>query len=680
LTGQTFIGAGIALFGGGTVTNQAGGRIISAGDGIIAYSTAISVFNSGNIAGTGGGFTLNGNANVSTGIALLAGGNITNAAAGVISGFSGVYLAAGGTVQNSNIIAGTKFGIYDLNGVSDIRNTGSISGAQDGILAFSASSYVYNSGSISASNAIFTLDGEAEFATGIALLSSATVSNASAGVITGRIAVGIEGTSGTASTIINAGLVDGNYLGISATDFVSLTNSHIIEALGTALVTDAAPPFAGPPFGGYPFAGIGVALSAGGNITNEAGATITGYDAGVYLIGGSGVERSVTNDGVIKALGGTFGTAYASGVAMVDGGEVTNLAEGTISGLFGVYLASGTVTNAGTITETGPAGAAVYIAGSGEIVDDPGAVFGGIVAFGAGGGLELAAGGAEGTLGGFGTQFLGFVAVTVDSAAVWDIAGATSLANYITLTNDGTLKETGADALTVSGALTGSGVITLDPTTLTLNGSVAAGQVISFTGSGDVLNLGDPSQFYGTIVGFGAGDTINLTGIGAGSVTGEVFANGVLSLETTQGTDEVTFGSDSGNIFTVASDGAGGTDLTEQTSGYTYTTLLGPPGTTGNVFLGLGVSDSGAVAGYDSAGGFIYSDGSYTIVSGPSGATNVSIQAISGSGEVAGNYTNGAGGSQGFIYNDGTYTTFLARPAWIHLLGRQRQRRSHRRI
>jgi hypothetical protein len=495
----TFDPYGVILFdSGGTVHNAVSGTISAGYTGVYAFDG--SVFNDGLITGGVGG------------VALQGGGLVVNSGTIAGSGRDAVALQSGGTVQNSNVIAGTNFGIYDLNGVSDIRNTGSITGADNGILAFSASSYVYNSGSISASNTVFTLDGEAGFATGIALLSSGTVNNASAGVITGRIGIGLEGTSGTASTIINAGLVNGNYLGVSSTDFVSLTNSHIIEALGTAIVTDAAPPYAGPPFSGYPFAGIGVALSAGGNITNEAGATITGYDTGVYIIGGSGVERSVTNDGVIKALGGTFGTAYASGVAMVDGGEVTNLADGTISGLFGVYLASGTVTNAGTITETGPGGAAVYIAGSGEIVDDPGAVFGGIVAFGAGGGLELAAGGAEGTLGGFGTQFLGFVAVTVDSAAVWDIAGATSLANYITLTNDGTLKETSADALTISGAVVGAGTIILDPTTMTLDGSVSARQVISFANAGDVLDLGDPSQFDGTISGLGLDDTIILDG------------------------------------------------------------------------------------------------------------------------------------------------------------------------
>jgi hypothetical protein len=557
----TYFSHGIDI-GNGRITNTSSGAVIGqAGIVISGTNSGGYILNAGHVTATGhaGLYIKSAGTIVNTGsvqapksgIELEGGGFVNNS--GTDSAKTGVYLAAGGTVQNSKIITGTNFGIYDLSGISDIRNTGSINGTHAGILAFSASSYVYNSGSIGGSNTTFTLAGVAGFSTGIALLSSGTVSNASAGVVTGRIGIGIEGTTGTTSTIINAGVVNGNYLGVSTTEVTTLTNSDIIEALGTSLVTDNS----------NPFAGTGVNLNAGGSLMNEAGATIIGYETGVYLNGSAGVERSVTNAGVIKALGGTFGTAYASGVAMLDEGVVTNLAEGTISGLFGVYLSSGTVVNAGTITETGPTGAAVYIHGSGEIVDDPGAVFNGVVAFGDGGGLDLASGATAGTLSGFGTQFLGFIAVTVDNAAVWDIAGATSLANYITLTNDGTIAETDADALTINAAVTGTGEIILDPTTITLNGSVSAGQVVSFANTGDVLDLGDPSQFDGTIMDFGTGDTIDLTNTAFNSITGETFVNGVLTLSEAAGSITLTFANPSTfRMIPTLTAAAGGVDIT----------------------------------------------------------------------------------------------------------------------
>jgi hypothetical protein len=83
---------------------------------------------------------------------------------------------------------------------------------------------------------------------------------------------------------------------------------------------------------------IGIDLTGGGSVTNEAGGTISGY-YGVDISGGVG---TVTNVGAISGL---------TGVLLL-GGSVANQAGATISGLDGVEigLGAGTVTNAGKIS------------------------------------------------------------------------------------------------------------------------------------------------------------------------------------------------------------------------------------------------------------------------------------------------------------------------------------------
>jgi hypothetical protein len=113
------------------------------------------------------------------------------------------------------------------------------------------------------------------------------------------------------------------------------------------------------------------------------------------------------------------------------------------------------------------------------------------------------------------------------------------------VTNTGTIEVTAA-TLDVQGAVTGTGSDKVfGPSTLEFDSTVAAGQTVSFTGSGGTLDLGAPQGSAGKISGFdtvGTNDTIDVAGPwvfsgfteNAGGTQGTLgFANGANTLSLT---------------------------------------------------------------------------------------------------------------------------------------------------
>jgi hypothetical protein len=742
---------GVALNGGGALTNEATGTI-SGHFGVYLNGGSANIVNTIDNLGTIDGVTsfgvfLGENASLtnsgtikaaSYGALLYPATQLTNNTGGTISGdIDGVLalntLSHAATIENAGLIEGTSIslmtvgsriivatGIYAAEGAS-INNTGTIIGGGDGILLLAPGTspeIVDNSGLIASSGTTFEANGTIGGAVGIFLLTGGTVTNQVDGTISGY-AVGIESfvdlgpigelsrNSEVATSIINDGVikaanspVDFNHntvadasAGVGLFGGGALTNDatgtisghfgvylgggaanivNTIDNLGTISGISGGGVFLGENAtltnsGHITGASYGAFLYAANRLTNLAGGTIVGATSGILSLETLGLSSTIENAGDVIATGTTYvfngQTDDATGANMVDPGTFDNAATGTVTGYLGAYAVSDTTfINAGTIS--GASGTDIYFAGSGDrLVDDPGAVFNGLVDDAAGNGaLELGAGTQTGTLG-FGTQFIGFSSIAVDSGASWDFAGATTISNTVGLTNDGTITETGTDALTVDANITGTGVIVLDPTTVTLNGSVSAGEQVSFANTGDVLDLGDASQFNGTITGFSAGDTIDLANLAPASITAATFVNGVLTLTSSGGMDKLTLANGGGNIFRLSADGAGGTDLTEQSSGYNFATPLGGAPTSGYQAPGFGVSDSGAAIGSDSAGTYIYSNGSLTTLSALSGGTVEGAEAISGSGDIAGYYTSGTIFG-GFIDNDGTFTTFYNPPGF----------------
>jgi hypothetical protein len=95
-----------------------------------------------------------------------------------------------------------------------------------------------------------------------------------------------------------------------------------------------------------------------------------------------------------------------------------------------------------------------------------------------------------------------------------------------------------------------------------MNGSVAAGEGIKFSGAAETLALGDPHNFLAKIESFTRSDTIDLTNVPRSAITGHQFAHGVLTLDETAGSLTLTFASPSGfksDAFVVTGHGAGTT-------------------------------------------------------------------------------------------------------------------------
>jgi len=334
-------GSGVALVGGGTVTN--GGTIsgTSGAPGSMINGTGVSISEFPGAAAS----------NI-TGV-----GSITNNDGGVIEGqMFGAVLQGGGTVTNMGTIRSTgnpnpatpnvsPFGLIlgatteQTGRAATVVNTGNISGFL-GVLAGGAleSATINNDGMISA--------------TAIAIIGQSTgnltVNNFENGEILAN-ATAIASNGGTL-TVDNKGFIFSagqNAINITTADAVINNSQGIVGALSgiTTTVFQNAE--------GTQARARNTAVTNSGTIEGRAG-------SGVSLAGGG----SVVNSGVIRGLNGNNGSGtgvalseFAQSVATdVTGiGSVTNAPGGLIEGqMFGVVVqGGGTIDNEGTIRSTG---------------------------------------------------------------------------------------------------------------------------------------------------------------------------------------------------------------------------------------------------------------------------------------------------------------------------------------
>ena len=429
-------GYGVNLRAGGSVTNAIGGVITGYAMGVLIYDASGTVVNYGSVAG--GTFSA---------VELQSGGQVTNLAAGTITGYDFAFgvgiFDQPGTVDNFGFIAGSFMSAVNLDNGGQVTNesSGTIVGYSyigvpaNGVAIYNAPGTVTNFGVITSS-----------LGTGIYVANEGQVTNERGAKVVGQYAGVMLGFAG--GTLVNDGLIAGS----------------------------------GATYGG-------VTLKSGGRITNQSSGTISGY------LGADGISvgvdlGTVTNAGVI-----TSDTATA--IELAAGGSVTNLTGGIIGGAvdgvdFGA-LAS-TLINAGEITA---AVDAVKFSASfaNRLVLDPGASFSGTVdggnAIGAAGVsiLELAAASQAGTLIRFGTQFENFGQVQVDAGADWNLGGGDSFAAGTTLADDGSLSLTGTSAVdagsvTVNDASPAPALLTIGAGG-TWTGTAAL--VVGAGGSGDLL-------------------------------------------------------------------------------------------------------------------------------------------------------------------------------------------------
>ncbi|HEX4504585.1 MAG TPA: Hint domain-containing protein [Alphaproteobacteria bacterium] len=434
LSGQTGPGSisdiGSEFTGFQTVTIDAGATWT-----VGSITAAVTVVNAGTVQASAAAY--------SAGIALDAGGAVTNQIGGVISGtYTDIRIGTrdhlvGGTVDNAGSLSGGQpFGVLaygDLHLTNEA--TGTIGGLY-GAVAVGLSATIANDGLITGGSYGTGMLGGGY---GIEVDGDLSLTNTTTGTILTN-GVGISfGASATHGTIDNAGTIFGGRTGIRhvRTDGTYIDDVHVRnEATGTITGYD------GVRFNGY--------LTVG--TIDNAGA-IAGTDIGIYIYGG--------NNTVLNERGGYIG----------GGGD-------------GIFMGgtTATVENAGTIA--GTQYAAEFRAASLRLIIDAGAVFDGKVVGKSTGDntIELTSGASAGTISGVGSQYRNFQTVTIDSGAAWDIAGSADA--FGTVTIDGFNRS---DRLDLTGL------------------AFDAGDTATFDGNSDVLTIADGAGDTLASIHFGGG-------------------------------------------------------------------------------------------------------------------------------------------------------------------------------
>jgi len=430
---------GVLALGAATIVNQAGGTFTGSDDGIYVYSgVGGTVENAGLIAGSvdavvfGGtqanrlildaGATFSGKvvATVSTAantIELKHGGSVgtLSGLGSEYTGFQTVTIDSGAAWDVAGSISG--FGGVTIDGFNshdqiDLTNltynagdTATVNASYQLVIDDSGGNITIQLDS-GAAGYLFTLTGDGSSGTLIEETPAVTVSS-NYTLASGAMVNGID-VHNANLTIRNDGTIFGN-AGPGSTVGYGIFSNYA----GSTVIND----------GTIHSTSFGVGLNQGGSVINEAHGTITGYDYGIRVNGGSG---AVINAGTIT--GGIFLTA---------GGSVTNEAGGYIFNEVVIQgAATATFENAGTFNG-GKEEAYLGGTSSNLLIVDPGAVFESrVTAYYRGTAantIELTTGSSIGTLSGLGYQYRGFQTVAIDSGAAWDVTGATTYFAGVTI-------------------------------------------------------------------------------------------------------------------------------------------------------------------------------------------------------------------------------------------------------
>ena len=413
-------GIGVALKGGGSMTNGPTGLIATLSDGVFIAGGIGTVSNLGTLSASSG---------TGHGVLLYAGGRVTNGSTGSIaSGGDGVYIKGGiGAVSNLGMLSA---GVGDA-GIA-LKSGGSATNGLTGVIeAGNNGNGVYITGGIgTVSNLGMVSAPGVGVAAGIRLEGGGSVTNGSSGlIVSGQYGVYITGGIGTVSNLGAVGAVVGihlessgsvtngstGYIGSGAAAvYIGGGSNSSVSNLGTLSAS----------FG----TGDGVSLfSFSSRVTNGASgsidASITGGSDGVLVRSPVG---TVTNFGIIS--GGSIG------VELQGGGSVNNNRYGLVAGELGISITggAGTVIDSGVVSGNG--GTAVsFGAGDDTLILDPTAVMFGKIDGGTGNNtLELRTGVTSGRV----TGVVKFGHVNVDTGANW-MLGVVGLASGQTLHGSG---------------------------------------------------------------------------------------------------------------------------------------------------------------------------------------------------------------------------------------------------
>jgi hypothetical protein len=484
---------GILLNAGGSVTNNKGGSVTGSGAGRagVEISNGLGVVaNNGTISGQSGGLGING-----TGVVLDTGGSVTNNKSGIIeSGLhegGGVYIGGFGTVTNKGEIDSTGNAV-EIDGGGSVTNTASgVISAGDrfstGVDIAGGFGIVTNAGAISATE------------TGVFFEAGGSLTNASSGIISGGgpRGAGVE-IGGASGEVTNTGTISGsgNGDGVSLDVGGSVTNRGTISG-GSGIVSD------------------GIFISTG-NVTNEAGSSISGAVNGIETGGG---PVTVTNAGTI--LGGTDSVLFGSGSS------------------------------------------------DNRLVIAPGAVFNGAADATAATNSEIELAKGVDAIHGIGNgKFLGFTSLVADGGANWTLTGANMIG---TVLDDGKLEVFGGLAVTSAVDPTSTGAFVLDHgSTLEVAAAVGANSTMSFAAGSKLVvddfalfgeNVGTDNYAGSSLKDFG-GSTIDLKDFGIAGLQDSFSASSGLLQLTNSAAQVATLDFQTSSLgagtFHFGSDGAGG--------------------------------------------------------------------------------------------------------------------------
>ncbi len=426
-----------------TIATGAAVNNVATGVSLGALSAGTVFNNSGSIAAT------------SSGVVLSAGGVVNNKLNGTISSqFDGIYITTAGTVNNDGFVQGgaTGSGVYFNVGGSYVGGSVStITGPGFGIIVNAGTGSITNSGAIDVtSRAVVFRNG----ATG-------TIINQGGGIVQSQTNDAIHLVA-AGSTVDNSGRI------ISSTSpaltAVYFHNGGTYTSTSSSVIN-----------GGY-----GVIINAGnGSVTNTGDINVA--NNGVWFRGNS--------TGLLTNQSGSITSTAASraGVWIDSSGSVQIDNNASISGMTGIWLATGnhTLTNTGTIA--GTAGTAISMPapnGNNNTVTlkQGSTITGSIISTGSGNDLILED---SGTLA---SGFSGLRSVVVDAGAgqQWTLNGSpmgTSGTNITAL-------DIQSGTLVLNGALTHAGVG--GGTTVAAGAELQMGStgMVGSVNGGDVVNQG----------------------------------------------------------------------------------------------------------------------------------------------------------------------------------------------